>query len=219
MEDYSAIKRKKLLIYSNTWISSKILCWVPGASFKKSHSACFHWHNILKKTKLYGRISDCQRLSMEEGDIYSGVMPGGGVWCDGTVVYPDCNVVTQINMCAKTHRAVHPNYLKIYLAIWRWVSLVAQWERISLNAGDSGSVPASGRPPGEGNGNPLQYSCLENPKDRGAWETTVHGVTKEVDTTRQLKNNKLSRDREKKDSECGKIADCFQVQVVQVVGY
>ena len=155
---------------------------------------------------------------MEEGDIYSGVMPGGGVWCDGTVVYPDCNVVTQINMCAKTHRAVHPNYLKIYLAIWRWVSLVAQWERISLNAGDSGSVPASGRPPGEGNGNPLQYSCLENPKDRGAWETTVHGVTKEVDTTWQLKNKKLSREREKRQW-MWQNADCCQVQVVQVVGY
>ena len=81
---------------------------------------------------------------------------------------------------------------------------VAQWERISLNAGDSGSIPASGRSPGEGNGNPVQYSCLENPKDRGAWETTVHGVTKELDTTWQLKNNKLSRETEKQDSECGK---------------
>ena len=46
------------------------------------------------------------------------------------------------------------------------------------NAGGLGSVPGSGRSPGEGNGNPLQYSCLENPKDRGAWQTTVHRVTK-----------------------------------------
>ena len=44
------------------------------------------------------------------------------------------------------------------------------------NAGDTGSVPRSGRPPGEGNGNPLQYSCLGNPMDRGAWQATVHGV-------------------------------------------
>ena len=43
---------------------------------------------------------------------------------------------------------------------------------------DPGSIPASGRSPGEGNGNPLQYSCLENPMDRGAWWATVHGVTK-----------------------------------------
>ena len=46
------------------------------------------------------------------------------------------------------------------------------------NAGDMGSVPGSGRFPGEGNGNPLQYSYLENSVDRGAWEATVHGVTK-----------------------------------------
>ena len=39
----------------------------------------------------------------------------------------------------------------------------------AYSAGDLGSIPGSGRPPGEGNGNPLQYSCLENPKDRGAW--------------------------------------------------
>ena len=45
-------------------------------------------------------------------------------------------------------------------------------------AGDLGSIPGSGRPPGEGNGNPLQYSCLENPMDRDAWWATVHGVTK-----------------------------------------
>ena len=41
-----------------------------------------------------------------------------------------------------------------------------------------GSVPGSGRSPGEGNGNPLQYSCLENPMDRGAWQATVHVVAK-----------------------------------------
>ena len=48
----------------------------------------------------------------------------------------------------------------------------------ACNAGDLGSIPGSGRSPGEGNGNPLQYSCLENPTDRGAWWATVHGVTK-----------------------------------------
>ena len=46
------------------------------------------------------------------------------------------------------------------------------------NAGDPGSIPGSGRSPGEGNGNPLQYYCLENPMDRGAWQATVHGVAK-----------------------------------------
>ena len=44
--------------------------------------------------------------------------------------------------------------------------------------GDLGSIPGLGRSPGEGNGNPLQYSCLENPRDQGAWWATVHGVAK-----------------------------------------
>ena len=48
----------------------------------------------------------------------------------------------------------------------------------ACNAGDPGLTPGSGRSPGEGNGNPLQYCCLENPMDRGAWRATVHGVTK-----------------------------------------
>ena len=52
------------------------------------------------------------------------------------------------------------------------------------NTGNSGSIPGSGRSPGDGNGNPLQYSCLENSMNRGAWQGIVHGVT-ESDTTKQ----------------------------------
>ena len=48
----------------------------------------------------------------------------------------------------------------------------------AFNTGDSGSVPGSGRSPGEGNGNPLQYSCLENPMDRGAWRVWSMGLQK-----------------------------------------
>ena len=51
------------------------------------------------------------------------------------------------------------------------------------NAGDLGSVPGSGRSPGEGNDYPLQYSYTGNPMDRGAWQATVHG-SQEVDTTK-----------------------------------
>ena len=57
---------------------------------------------------------------------------------------------------------------------FRWL----RGKESACNAGDPGSIPASGRSPGEGNGNPLQYSCLENSMDRGAWWATVHGVTK-----------------------------------------
>ena len=51
-------------------------------------------------------------------------------------------------------------------------------KKSACNAGDSGLILGLGRCPGERNGNPLQYSCLENPMDRGAWRAAVHGVTK-----------------------------------------
>ena len=73
----------------------------------------------------------------------------------------------------------------------------------ACNVEDLGSIPGSGRSPGEGNGNPLQYSCLENPMDRGAWWATVHGVAKSrtrlsdftfnVDVVRQFRSLQWSR--------------------------
>ena len=54
------------------------------------------------------------------------------------------------------------------------------------NTGDPGSIPGLGRYPGEGNGNLLQYSCLENSMDRVTWQATVHGGHKEMNTTERL---------------------------------
>ena len=54
----------------------------------------------------------------------------------------------------------------------------AEVKASACNVADLGSIPGLGRSPGEGNGNPLQYSCLENPMDRGTWWATVHGVAK-----------------------------------------
>ena len=54
----------------------------------------------------------------------------------------------------------------------------ASGKESSCNAGDTGLIPGSRRSPGEGHGDPLQYSCLENPMDRGAWWAIVHGVEK-----------------------------------------
>ena len=62
---------------------------------------------------------------------------------------------------------------------WRLPQGLSSKESI-CNAGDAGSIPGSGRSPGGGNGNPLQYSCLGNLVDRGTWWATVHTVTKEV---------------------------------------
>ena len=56
-------------------------------------------------------------------------------------------------------------------------------KNLPANAGNVGLIPASRRSPGVGSGNPLQYSCLENPVDRGAWQATIHRVAKELDTT------------------------------------
>ena len=56
-------------------------------------------------------------------------------------------------------------------------------KNLPANGGDAGLISGCGRSPGEGNGNLLQYSILGNPVDRGAWWATVHGVTKQSDTT------------------------------------
>ena len=57
-------------------------------------------------------------------------------------------------------------------------SLLSDGKASAYNEGDPGSIPGSGRSPGEGNDNPFQYSCLENPMDRGSWRATVHRVAK-----------------------------------------
>ena len=62
-------------------------------------------------------------------------------------------------------------------------------KNLTADAGDLGLIPGSGRCPGEGNDNPLQYSCLENSMERGDWWATVHG-SQESDTTRQLNHHK-----------------------------
>ena len=76
-------------------------------------------------------------------------------------------------------------YLYIYIYTFIYFYLTVQGfpdgsdgQESACNAGDPSSIPESGRSPGEGNGNPLQYSCLENSMDRGAWQATVHGVAK-----------------------------------------
>ena len=69
--------------------------------------------------------------------------------------------------------------------LYTWASLEeaqgkesAEGKESACSAGDPGLIPGSGRSPGEGNGNPLQDSCLENSMNRGAWQATLHGVAK-----------------------------------------
>ena len=77
--------------------------------------------------------------------------------------------------CLAHHLSEFNSHLENWAGLPRWIS---GKKNLPANAGNMGSIPGSGRSPGEGNGNPLQYSCLENPRDRGAWRTTVHGVAK-----------------------------------------
>ena len=94
---------------------------------------------------------------------------------------------------AHTHDIYHDEHVRLsYIYTHRYArlslkSLLNKWVKVpsgsegkasACSAGDSGSIPGLGRSPGEGNGNPFQYSCLENSMDRGAWWATVHGVTK-----------------------------------------
>ena len=76
------------------------------------------------------------------------------------------------NSCIYVYIRIHI-HMHVYGLPW-WLS----GKESTCQAGDAGSIPGSGRSPGEGNGNPLQYSCLGNPMDRGAWGATVQRVAK-----------------------------------------
>ena len=74
-------------------------------------------------------------------------------------------------------------YIHIYIYVYSGFPGGSVVKNPPANAGDMGSIPVLGRPPEEGNDNPLQYSCLGSRMDRGAWMATVHGITKESDST------------------------------------
>ena len=100
-----------------------------------------------------------------------------------TLLYENCHNV-------EGKRKVN-NLLTFLLGLHLWFSN----KESACNAGDtgdSGSIPGSGRAPGGGNGNPFQYSCLENPMDRGAWWAAVHGVAKSQIRLKQLSTHTRS---------------------------
>ena len=94
---------------------------------------------------------------------------------------------------ARTHRQKQENLDKSVADTWELLFGHTDMDRglpwwlgvknPPASAGDTGSTPGSGRSPGEGNGSPLQYSCLENPLDRGVWRATAHGVAEDSDMT------------------------------------
>ena len=88
---------------------------------------------------------------------------------------------------AKSDRTEHAStqYSIIHVYHVLFISLMAQMVESTCNVGDLASIPGLGRSPGEGNGKPLQYSCLEKSMDRGAWQATAHGVA-ELNMTERL---------------------------------
>ena len=99
-------------------------------------------------------------------------------------------VYTYIHTYIYTHKYIHICiYIHICTYIFRASQVALLVENPPANARDvrdRGLIPGSGRSPGGGNGNPLQYSCLENPMDRGAWWAMVHSVTKSQTRLKQL---------------------------------
>ena len=103
--------------------------------------------------------------------------------------------------------------------IWKWPPevychcLVVQTVKNLPAVQDPGSIPRSGRSPGDGNGNLLQYSCLENAMVRGDWRATVHGAGNESDTTQQLTHIKVwSTHRPPASLRFYKVCFCFKTE-------
>ena len=107
------------------------------------------------------------------------VRPGGYHTRQEQVTTLEAHTVARLcsdtSLCYLSMPAISSNYLVVNCISKTRASFVAQTVKNSAcSAGDPGSIPDSGRSPGEGNGNPLLYPCLENPMDRGAWWATVH---------------------------------------------
>ena len=91
--------------------------------------------------------------------------------------YGSANVHICVSTCGYTEKEGKQH--EMLTTAYCWASQVAiVVKNLPADAGDGSSIPGLGRSPGEGNGNPLQYSCLENPTDTGAWWATVHQATK-----------------------------------------
>ena len=133
--------------------------------YKPTPSPLLFSYYVKNVTVTYGtvfmgiQISFANGCPLKEGKI-----------CSGQVGWSGC----EHNLCPVS-QIIHPfGGSAIVDGLPRWLSS----KELACNAPNTGLIPGSGRSPGGGQGNPLQYSCLENPMDRGTWQATVHGVAK-----------------------------------------
>ena len=98
-----------------------------------------------------------------------------------------------LNKQIRTLRPTEVNYLPQHHVAYKEVPGGSDHKESTCNVRDMDSLPGLGRPPGGGNGNPLRYSCLENPMDRGAWQATVQRVTESRAQLKRLSTHVLLR--------------------------
>ena len=157
-------KNKNLCVFSQWWRtwtdleSGEDSFWVQASSF--SFPSC-SWSHICS--------------------IYGSAFSTGAIWVTSVMFSNKVSVLLQQEEqkhgpCPNVHK---PTIEYIYIEIVNYLGFPggSDGKESACNARDLGSIPGSGRSPGEGNGYPLQYSCLKNYMDRGAWQATAHGVT------------------------------------------
>ena len=133
-----------------------------------------NWLNLLLFTPLLSVFFHCNVNASTGQALFCSLYSQGLKQC---LIYSRCSIVSlnkwwMYDSCKKNSDFT---YIILFLkGLPRWLSE----KNPPANAGDMGSIPGSGRSPGEGNGNPLQYSCLESSMERGAWRATVHRVAK-----------------------------------------
>ena len=125
-----------------------------------------------------GGVRDRLSFQLEDEQSHQGTGRDGDCRAvvQGQVATDPTSVHRQINTWVRVKFKLL--YYPVVTASLIWCASRSDNKASACNAGDLGSIPGFGRSPGEGNGNQLQYSCLENSMDRGAWQATVHGIVK-----------------------------------------
>ncbi|XP_070323738.1 T-lymphocyte surface antigen Ly-9-like isoform X4 [Odocoileus virginianus] len=128
-------------------------------------------------TRALGRTPDLTRTLRAKQSMISSLQITWHqhLWLKGKRCTHKCSLTCRERLQFLRRKRIQPQSTALYRNLRRWLSD----KEFTYNAGDSGMIPWSGRFPGGGNGNLLQYSCMENPMNRGAWQATAHGVAKE----------------------------------------